>query len=321
MGRSIRINALTGHIEKNYLHLSHDFRKRIDETFGGDGRRWLADLPWLLKKCETRWGLKIGSPITPLSYNYVVFATLSNGQQIVLKLGVPNTEFSSEISALRIYNSRGSVHLIDADPKAGILLLERLTPGTMLSDLARQDDEKATRIAARVMKKLWRPLPEDHGFTTIAQLARGFQRLHEKFKGGSGPFPLVLVAEAEEIYQHLMADTESDVLLHGDLHHYNILSAERAPWLAIDPKGVAGDPAYDAGALLRNPAPEIYNWFELAKIQARRLDILADELQIPRRRIQEWAYAQMVLSAWWSFEDEGITSQDWIPIAEQIRDA
>jgi streptomycin 6-kinase len=301
--------------------LPAEFRERVAATFAADGRRWLAALPRLLMDCETRWGLEIGPPMTPLSYNYVAPASMSNGRQIILKLGVPNSELNSEILALRTYNSCGSVRLVDADAQAGILLLERLSPGRMLSELGRQNDEEATRIAARVMKKLWRSLPEDHGFTTVAQWAKGFQRLRNQFDGTTGPFPERFVAEAEAIFQRLLANTEGEVLLHGDLHHFNILSAEREPWLAIDPKGVAGDPAYDAGALLRNPIPAIYSWTGLGKIQARRLDILAEELQISRRRIQEWAYAQIVLSAWWSFEDEGIMSQEWVPLAEQIRDA
>ncbi|MFL7840575.1 MAG: aminoglycoside phosphotransferase family protein [Candidatus Promineifilaceae bacterium] len=307
--------------EETLSSLRTEFRERVANTFGADGRLWLNDLPRLLKECERRWGLEINSPITPLSYNFVAPARMDDGQEIIIKLGVPNPELSSEIAALQTYDSRGSVSLIDADPQAGVLLLERLIPGRMLSEFGRQNDEEAARMAARVMKKLWRPLPGDHGFTTVAQWAKGFQRLRDRFNGGTGPFPAGLVSDAEEIYQRLTANSESEVLLHGDLHHFNILSAQREPWLAIDPKGVAGDPAYDAGALLRNPFPEIYNWSNLGEIQSRRLDILSEELQLSRQRIQEWAYAQMVLSAWWSFEDEGITSRNWIPFAEQIRSA
>lgn len=304
-----------------YPTLPIDFTNRIASTFGEDGRRWLEDLPGLLEECERRWQLKIDPPIIPLSYNYVAAAAMVDGQEIVLKLGVPNAELNGEILALQTYGSHGSVRLIDAEPREGILLLERLTPGRMLSELGPQNDEEATRIAARVMKQLWHPLPEGHGFTTVAQWAEGFHRLRDRFHGGTGPFPAGMVRDAEEIYRRYLADSEIEVLLHGDLHHFNILSAEREPWLAIDPKGIAGDPAYDAGALLRNPIPDVYNWPDLGKIQSRRLDILADKLQIARRRIQEWAFAQMVLSTWWSYEDEAQVWLEWIPFAEQIRDA
>ena len=108
---------------------------------------------------------------------------------------------------------------------------------------------------------------------------------------------------------------------HGDLHHENILRAERGQWLAIDPKGVLGEPAYEAGALLRNPIYSMMEWPDLAAIQSRRLDILAEELGIARRRLQDWAVAQAVLSAWWSYEDEGMEGQKWITLAESIRTA
>jgi streptomycin 6-kinase len=70
---------------------------------------------------------------------------------------------------------------------------------------------------------------------------------------------------AESLFRELIASSESPVLLHGDLHHFNILSARRQPWLAIDPKGVAGEPAYEPGALLRNPNPELCTDIEVQR--------------------------------------------------------
>ncbi len=305
--------------------LETDFQQRVIGAFGMAGRRWLAELPLLLEDCAERWGLTIAPPFPELSYNYVAPAEMAGGEEIVLKLGVPNAQLAGEIAALRAYDSRGSVRLIDADADQGVLLLEKLVPGRTLSALVPESDEEATHIAARLMKRLWRPVAKDHAHKTVRQWALGFQRLRDTFQGSSGPFPSRMVAEAEEIYGRLLANTEEEVLLHGDLHHFNILSATRETWLAIDPKGVAGDPAYEAGSLLRNPLPDIYSWNDLAGIQSRRLDILADELQLDRKRIQEWAYAQLVLSAWWSYEDETpnekVGGREWIPFAELIREA
>jgi streptomycin 6-kinase len=70
-------------------------------------------------------------------------------------------------------------------------------------------------------------------------------------------------------------------LLHADLHHHNILAAERHPWLAIDPKGVIGDAAYERAPL-------------------------------------GWELVQSVLSAWWSFEDHGHGYEAALHIAELI---
>jgi streptomycin 6-kinase len=297
-----------------------EFRRRII-SFGEDGRRWLEELPLLLQRCEVRWRLQVGPPVADLSYNYVAPAHMADGRQIMLKLGVPRAELNREIMALRTYGGRGSVRLVDADAGDGVLLLEKLSPGNMLSEFGRENDAEATRIAARVMKRLWRPVPVDHQFKTIGQWAMGFKRLRDRFQGETGPFHPDLVAEAEAIFRRHLASGEAAVLLHGDLHHYNILAAEREPWLAIDPKGIVGDPAYDAGALLRNPIYSIYEWPDLAAVQSRRLDILAEELDFERRRLQDWAVAQVVLSAWWSFEEEGRTGEEWIKLAESIRAA
>jgi streptomycin 6-kinase len=105
--------------------------------------------------------------------------------------------------------------------------------------------------------------------------------------------------------------------LHGDLHHYNILSAERQPWLAIDPKGIVGEPAYETGALIRNPVPQILSAPNLDRILARRIHQLSDELGYDRQRVYGWAVAQAVLSAWWTYEDtEGNVGEDFYKFLE-----
>ena len=65
--------------------------------------------------------------------------------------------------------------------------------------------------------------------------------------------------KAESLFAGLLASMDAPVVLHGDLHHFNILSAQRQPWLAIDPKVVPGEPAYETGAFIRNPIPDIYS--------------------------------------------------------------
>ena len=98
-------------------------------------------------------------------------------------------------------------------------------------------------------------------------------------------------------------------MLHGDLHHFNILSAERELWLAIDPKGVVGEPAYEVGAYMRNPWPQLLSQPGVSTIMSRRLDVFSEELGIERQRLRGWAFAQAVLSAWWSYEDHGQVSE------------
>lgn len=284
---------------------------------GSEGDAWLQRLPALLETLCRCWSLTPEGPLAELSYNYVAKARRQDGTPVMLKVGVVNDELLSEIDALRHYDGRGCVQLLEADPALGAMLLERLTPGGMLVEL---DDDSATRIAAEVMQALWRPLPASHSFVTAEKWAEGMQRLRGTFDGGYGPFPPRLVDAAERLFADLLASPQESVLLHGDLHHYNILAAERGPWLAIDPKGVSGEPLYETGALLRNPLPQVATWPDLRRTLARRADILAECLQANRDRILGWAVAQAVLSSWWSYEDEGKRGEETLVIAEVLLD-
>ena len=113
------------------------------------------------------------------------------------------------------------------------------------------------------------------------------------------------------------------VLLHGDLHHWNILSAGGDTWIAIDPKGVVGEREYEVGSLLRNPNDQIQHWPDLEARTRRRIAILAEVLGFDRHRLARWNFAQALLSIWWGYEDSGGMSQekggiweDWLGVAE-----
>lgn len=277
--------------------------RTIVELFGEAGAVWLSRLPLLLADCERRWSLTVLPPEAELSYNYVAPALRSDGAELILKVGVPNKELLTEMAALRLYDGQGIVQLLDADVEWGVLLLERLRPGMPLSTVG--DDELATALAAELMRQLRRPAPAQHSFPTVADWAAGLRRMRAHFEGGTGPFPAALVEQAEGLFAELLASMEEPVLLHGDLHHYNILAAQRQPWLAIDPKGVVGEPAYEVGALLRNPMPRLQAAGQPRRLLARRVDHLSEELELDRRRVVGWGVAQAVLSGWWSFEDHG----------------
>lgn len=280
---------------------------------GAAGVEWLAKLPPILAECERWWSLAIEGPFPQLSYNYAALARRKGGASVVVKACFPSKEFKNEVDALRLYAGIGAVQLLDFDLEQGVMLLEHVAPGTMLTTV--EDDSEATSISASVMKQIWRPVPEEHSFPSVAEWAAGMGKLRPYFGGGTGPFPERLVDMAEQLFADLLPSMSAPVVLHGDLHHYNILAAERQPWLAIDPQGVIGEPCYEVGALLRNPMPAIYSMPHLDRILARRIDQLAEELGFDRERIWGWAVAQAVLSAWWTVEDEG-PSADWqSPIA------
>ena len=298
--------------------LSTEFIQTIQNTFGDDGKRWLESLPSLLDEASRRWALTDIRPVPDLSYNFVAFATKSTltpgpspirGEgSLVLKLGVPHRELTSEIAALRHYNGRGACRLLDADVEKGMLLLERLWPGNMLAAL--EDDERATKIAAEVMKNLWQRSSDFSHRTTevvttpfikLKDWFDGFQRLRQRFNGRTGPLPRRLVETAEARSRDLLSENKDETLLHGDFHHYNVLESARG-WLAIDPKGVIGPHGYEVGPFLINPIDRFLNGSNPRAQTERRIALLSDILGMEREHIRAWGICHAVLSAWWSIE-------------------
>jgi streptomycin 6-kinase len=211
---------------------------------------------------------------------------------------------------LRLFNGEGACQLFEYDEEKGFLLLERLQPGVMLATL--EDDEEATCIAAEVMKRIWRgldtPSATASGYSTISNKFillsdwfDGLKRLRKLFNGGAGPLNEKLVERAESSVKAFFVENHSPVLMHGDFHHYNILSSERG-WLVIDPKGVIGPAGYEVGPLLMNPWGELLNRIN-HRLILRRIDILHELLGFERQRILEWSLAHAILSAWWGIED------------------
>lgn len=293
-----------------------EFARATVALHGEAGRVWLEGLPRLVEECARRWSLRVGPPFASLSFNYAAPAEGAGGERLVLKVGVPVAELLSEIEALRLFDGRGAVRLVDADEEQGAMLLERLEPGTQLVALCEEDDGAATVTAARLMKRLWRPVPVVHNFHTAADWGLGFARCRARFGGSTGPFPRRLFEEAESLFAELLASADPPAVIHGDLHHGNVLAAAREPWLAIDPKGLVAEPAYEVGALLRNPRRRLLSDPDPVRLTERRVAQLSDELGLEPARVRGWGLAQAVLSEWWTVEDEGALGEHSLTAAE-----
>jgi streptomycin 6-kinase len=311
------------------LKLPLEFINNIEGGFGEAGKYFLANLPAAIEEASQRWGLTNVQPVPTLSYNFVTFADRGD-EQVVLKMGVPDRELKSEMAALRLFNGEGACYLIDCDEEKYWMLLERLKPGVMLLTL--EDDEEATHIAAEVMQKIWRPLESLESASSLAQKQAsglqsfirlsdwfgGLERLHATFNGGTGPFNERLVERAERSAKDFFTENHQPVLMHGDFHHFNILSSERG-WLVIDPKGVMGPACYEVGPFLLNPWLDFLSRSDCRQITQRRIAILHEHLGFEPERIREWGTAHAILSSWWSYESHS----DWqhaANFAEMIAD-
>src|SRR6185437_13678696 len=190
---------------------------------------------------------------------------------------------------------------------------DRALPGTR----ARGDDE----AVADVMCRLHRDPPPGCPLPALATLRTAFVAHLDRFPG-DGPLPRRWVDRANQMFLDLDSSAERTVVLHGDLHHDNVLAATREPWLAIDPAGLIGDPGFDAGAMLYNPEPAVHNKALLQLVPAR-VELIADRLGLPIERVRAWGFVMAVLSEVWTAdggEDVGGRPMDVAQLLEQSLD-
>ena len=263
-------------------------RENVLMYFGDRGKTWIDNLPELLEIVAQNYQLTLLEPYSNLSVNYVTPAIRSDGQRVVLKIGVPNKDISTEIAALSCFGGIGAVQLLDSDAERGLLILEELTPGISLQE--NPGDMEAAELAVEVMRAIWQPTPAQHDFPNVADWFTGLADVRTRYHGGTGPFPRRLFEMAERCSVESLASTETQMLLHGDCHHENILYSEAQGWLAIDPKGIIGDPVFELCAFLRNPL-DVHERFDIKKALPQRARWLSDLLGFDLQRIVAWGVA------------------------------
>jgi streptomycin 6-kinase len=286
--------------------------RNVTDNWGDDGARWLAGLPVLLDEVARDWELTIGPPY-PLSYHWVTPVTCADGSAAVLKLGVPAEHLSEQAQALRIFDGHGAVRLLAQDVRRGALLLERADPGTMAAALVPGDDERATAALIDVGRRLHRPPPAGCTLPDLRAESESFRGHLQRFRGDD-PLPRRLVEHAGALFDELCADAPDRLVLHGDLHHDNVLRAGREPWLAIDPFGVVGDPGYDCGAMLYNPDP-LRREDDLLALVPARIEQLADGYRMPVDRVLAWGFVMGVLSEVWTAQGGGAPGSRALDVA------
>ncbi|MFJ9953086.1 aminoglycoside phosphotransferase family protein [Kitasatospora sp. NPDC091207] len=252
-----------------------------------EGRRWLAGLPARVGAGLTRWDLTLERVIDPGgSLSLVAYVHRDDLSPAVLKTGLVTPETDREHAALAQWAGRGAVLLLASDPAEGSLLLERLHGEIPLRSLA---EPKAMLEATSLLHRLWVDPPGNHRFATLADRAAATAADLRRRAGlpGAGE-AAALVTEALDTAEGLLAAADEEVLLHGDFHHGNVLAADRAPWLAIDPRPLVGERAYDLARLALDRADTLVGSPGVPGAVRRRLHQLAEALEVDRERLRGW---------------------------------
>ncbi|MDX8362395.1 aminoglycoside phosphotransferase family protein [Cytobacillus sp. IB215316] len=280
------------------MELQDHFVKTVHLYFKEEGVAWLQRLPELIRDCEQKWHLKIKEPFT-LSINYVAAAIMNDGREVVVKICIPGEGFLDEIEALTLFGGKGMVQLIDFDKDKGIMILEKVSPGHTLAEIV--DDAKACRLAANVIKKLSIRAPKETRIASTLGREEKLRNLIKEHPEGFGPISQHTLEVALKVFTYLNRTIEQHFLLHGDFHHYNVLSFTDEIWTAIDPKGLVGEIEYDLIQFLLNKLPD-QNAYDVV---AKRVDILTQELKLNKERLLLWGYCHTVLATSWTVDDDG----------------
>ncbi|WP_051348813.1 aminoglycoside phosphotransferase family protein [Peribacillus kribbensis] len=275
-----------------------EFKRKITACFGCEGESWLEKLPGRVETQLGDWELTLAGTVHNLSYNYVVKTRDKKGTEVIVKMGLPGFDFDNEARTLREYNGKGCAKLLKMDSGRGAMLLEQLKPGHMLCE--EKDEDTAVKIYAKVWKELRRPVPSGGIFPVISDWEKGLEHFKNSSAGQKGLIPLESIELAAACFREVNETSAGPGLLHGDLHHENILFSEDRGWTAIDPKGLSGDPYFDVTSFLINHLHNKENPKELLK---RRVDLLCGELDLDRNRFLKAAIAMSTLYACWGIED------------------
>ncbi len=229
----------------------------------------------------------------------------------MLKIALEKSD-ENTAAFLKHYNGTGAVKLFKADDRA--CLLERCVPGTHLSSLVYEGkDDEATHILCDTIEKLHTNKEFSGAYRTIGELQNGYS---DYLESGDKRIPFKMVQYAQEIYASFIKAEDQKIMLHGDLHHENILYDDERGWLAIDPKGYIGSSSYEVGAMLRNPL-HYAELFQDTDVLQQRIEIISERLGYKPEIIRGWAYSQAVLAAIWAIED-GVSSSLFLEIATAL---
>lgn len=272
------------------------------------GTEWLERLPRLVAECAELWSLRVGEPFADANVSYVARADLPDGRRAVLKINFPEPESEHEPDAFRHWDGRGAARLLASDTGRGALLVERCEPGTQLWQLA--DEREANRIAADVLRRLWRPPPPGHGFRLLAdEAARWVEKLPAEWERLGRPYDRCVLDEAVAFLREAGPSQGEAVVLHQDFHGGNVLRAAREPWLAIDPKPLVGEREFDTASLVRDRRWELRKDPQAATRLRRRLDQLAADLALDRGRMRAWSIAHPLA---WDPDEDMLACAVWL---------
>ncbi len=242
-----------------------------------------------------RWNLaQDGEAIMTGQSSSLLLPVLHDGARAILKIAVDEEEIRGG-DMMDWYSGHGAAKVLAHEGPA--LLLERLSGPRDLPTMARSgDDDEATEIICAVVARLHAP-KERAPPKSLVPTRIWFRQLDPAADRYGGILKTCAIAA-----RGLLAHPQDVLPLHGDVHHRNILDGGARGWLAIDPKGVLGERAFDYANLFRNPDACFAG--EPDRLR-RRVDIVTRAASLEPKRLLTWILAYAGLTAAWTMDSGG----------------
>ncbi|MBB4986361.1 aminoglycoside phosphotransferase family protein [Streptomyces nymphaeiformis] len=273
------------------IHVPEELAASQAKFNGEAGRAFVAALPGRAEEFLGRWGLRVtGPPMHGVASLVLPVEREADGVRAALKMQILDDETEGEPLGLRTWGGAGAVRLLDHDAATGTMLLERLDEARPLS--AVEDTREALGIVAGLLSRLV-AVPAPEGLRTLGDIAAGMLADVPEAAARLGADDAAVLRDCAAAVREV-AGEPGDRLLHWDLHFGNVLAAEREPWLAIDPKPLAGDPGFELlPALMDRFDPDGFLW---------GFDLLA-EVVGDRRRATAWTLGRVLQNGLWDVAD------------------
>lgn len=287
---------------------------RLQHRNSPEGRTWLGRLPGYIAQAMRQWQLSVDIPAGGTAWHgntgIVVPVVAGDGRRAALKVAFPHDEVLLEPAALRLWDGRGAVRLLESDPSIGAILLERLDETRSLLDLPMEEAVPLWGVAVRALgihpdnRAGWNQIPR-----IAATAERYCDELPQRWSDLNEPFPRWLLEAALEVCQThgavSLRSSGNDVLVHTDLHFMNILARPGTDsYLAIDPQVQVGDAEFALAPCLWNRLRDLPQFDAEAGLR-RRASRLAAAAGLDEDLAVQWAVVREVENALWYLEAAG----------------
>lgn len=285
------------------------YKDKLIKGFGGEIERWSEGLPDLANQYIEKWKLSHNRVYDNLSYNFIMFGKSQKYGDVVLKIGIPGKENISEIRALEFFKGKNVCRLYESDVNNYTILLEDIKAKGNLKSV----EKRSTRyeIFCNIVKNL---NTNSYSDEALCKYDKWIMKAFEKHRVENNIYPSLIKHTniAEKLFWDLNSRFDNE-LIHGDLHHENVLLSESGDWKVIDPKGVIGFKSLEVGRFVLNELDLTSDSYK-NDIFNQMVDLFSEKLNYSRDTIIASCFIDSVLSTVWFFEEDRSFNAMKIPL-------